>query len=785
MAIEHFLLSPLALTTALNLAVAATLASLAGIIAVRCWQTRSVPLRYSILLASLTLVLLTPAPVMIAQRFDIGLIRIAALRSPAKHSAPRDAYSNAVLRFPATVDGLSTSNQPYRRDSIPAGAATEIADAAEQQATANGSSRAARRTRQTADLAGNVWQVAASLLVAGWALGAVVAFVRLLRGWRLMARLRRSLVACHDGRALRFSASAAQAVGLRRGPPIFESPLAPAPLSLGLLCPAVVQPAGLVDQLDDAQLQAVLLHEMAHIAHRDLWIGLLQRLAAVAYWWNPLLHHINHQLSELREQRCDNYVVGQQGSGRRLAQVLVGLAERAAYRWPSALAVGLLESDLNGLEGRIKRLVSRSQAAETRLHPAVATLVAALGLVVGCLLVGANILAGGEPDDSTPANQTVKVDNQAALVQALAQAKPGVRILIAPGTYRGGLTLDNLQGSKEQPIIIAAADPRQPPVIEGGNSGLHLTDPAYLELRDLLITGSRINGLNIDDGGSYDTPAHHVVLRRITVRDVGSNGNQDGIKLSGLDDFRVAGCTVERWGKSGSAIDLVGCHRGEITGSTFLEGGLTSANAVQMKGGSRDIAVRRCRFEDAGGRAINIGGSTGRAYFRPRPQGYEAKDIVVEDCTFIGSMAPLAFVGVDGATVRHNTIYLPTRWVLRILQENQDPEFVACGNGRFTDNIIAFRSDELTSAVNIGPRTEPKSFVFAGNFWYCIDRPEKSRRSISLPTAEKNGVYEIDPMFIDPDRGNLKLQEKSPVRNAGPRSKRVDSTEEKLPGASR
>mgnify|MGYP006193671343 CR=1 FL=1 len=36
----------------------------------------------------------------------------------------------------------------------------------------------------------------------------------------------------------------------------------------------------------------------------------------------------------------------------------------------------------------------------------------------------------------------------------------------------------------------------------------------------------------------------------------------------------------------------------------------------------------------------------------------------------------VAFVGVDGATFRHNTIYRPTKWVLRILQESQEPRFV-------------------------------------------------------------------------------------------------------------
>src|SRR6185503_2470517 len=105
------------------------------------------------------------------------------------------------------------------------------------------------------------------------------------------------------------------------------------------------------------------------------------------------------------------------------------------------------------------------------------------------------------------------------------------------------------------------------------------------------------------------------VLRRVIVRDVGSDGNHDGVKLSGLDDFKVEECTVERWGKRGSAIDMVGCHQGVIRGCTIREGDETGANGVQMKGGSRDISLRACRFENAGGRAVNLGGSTGLPYF--------------------------------------------------------------------------------------------------------------------------------------------------------------------------
>jgi hypothetical protein len=362
----------------------------------------------------------------------------------------------------------------------------------------------------------------------------------------------------------------------------------------------------------------------------------------------------------------------------------------------------------------------------------------------------------------------VRVATRDDLQRAVQSAQPGTRILIAPGSYRGGLSFFAIRGAEGKPVSITAADAKRPPVFEGGASGIHLIDCAHVELSDLVLKGAGGNGINIDDGGSYSTPAHHIVLRNLRISDVGPRGNRDGIKLSGVDDLVVEGCTVERWGDGGSAIDMVGCHRGRVVGCTFRHRGDIAANGVQTKGGSSGVTIKRCRFESAGGRAVNIGGSTGRDFFRPRSARYEAKDITVEDCTFIGSMAPVAFVGVDGATVRFNTIYRPTRWVVRILQETRDADFVPCRNGSFTNNLIAFRADELRTAVNVGPGTEPRTFTFAGNHWYCLNKPQQSGR-LSLPVKETDGCYGQNPQFVDEEKRDLRLSETSPVRDAGVR----------------
>ncbi len=362
----------------------------------------------------------------------------------------------------------------------------------------------------------------------------------------------------------------------------------------------------------------------------------------------------------------------------------------------------------------------------------------------------------------------ITVSTRDELVRAVRSAKPGTKVLIAPGTYRGGLNFNQLRGAKDNPVVLAASDSKRPPVFEGGASCFHLTDPSYVELNNLVLTEVTGNGLNIDDGGSYDSPAHHVVLRELTIRDIGPNGNRDGIKMSGVDDFRVESCTVERWGSSGSAIDMVGCHDGRIVECTFRHKDADLGSGVQTKGGSKNITIQKCRFENAGGRAVNIGGSTGLSYFRPKPSGYEAKDITVEDCTFIGSMAPVSFVGVDGAVVRYNTIYRPTRWIVRILQENRGTEVVPCRNGIFTHNIIAFRSNELRTAVNVGAGTAAETFKFEKNYWYCIDKPDRSNR-LSLPVKEVGGNYGVNPQFVSESESVFRLKQTSPIRDAGVR----------------
>ena len=336
---------------------------------------------------------------------------------------------------------------------------------------------------------------------------------------------------------------------------------------------------------------------------------------------------------------------------------------------------------------------------------------------------------------------------------AVAAAKPGTKILLAPGNYGGGYQFANVRGAPDQPIIIAAADPQNPPVFSDANVGLHFSRPGYLELHDLVLRKLANNGLNIDDGGKPEgeAGAHHIFLRGLKISDIGDTKNQDGIKLSGVYNFRIIGCTIERWGTNGgSAIDLVGCHAGVIRDNTIRHTDPPPPNCtgVQCKGGSSTILIRENRFENAGGRAVNIGGSTGLQYFRPPlspgSEYAESRKISVQGNIFIGGIAPVAFAGADGGVFSFNTIENPARWALRIVQENRAAGFVPSRHGVFTDNVIIFESARWSAGgVNVGGGTAPETFTFARNWWYCRDQPARS--TPTLPVKETDGVYGRDP----------------------------------------
>lgn len=339
---------------------------------------------------------------------------------------------------------------------------------------------------------------------------------------------------------------------------------------------------------------------------------------------------------------------------------------------------------------------------------------------------------------------TIAADIQVQLGQlptALQNAMPGDNLLLAPGVHAGGLFRAGLQN-----VTIRSSDPTDRAIIRGGINNLQLSDATNVTIEQLVFEDGTGNGINIDDGGSFETPSTNITLRDITVRNVGAGGNNDGIKLSGVTGFLIDGVRVLNWGAGGSAVDPVGSHNGLIQNSLFRHtaGG---SSGVRPKGGSKNITIRANRFElpSGDGRAIQFGGSTGAQFFRfiDGDSGYEADSMVAAGNVIVGGNSAANWVNIDGGVYHHNVIQRPSRWTMRILNENQGGPYVDTRNGVFRDNIAVFNDtvSEYSQAVNIGPETEASTFSFANNQWFNLADPTAAGSTPSLPSAEPGGIY--------------------------------------------
>jgi hypothetical protein len=380
-----------------------------------------------------------------------------------------------------------------------------------------------------------------------------------------------------------------------------------------------------------------------------------------------------------------------------------------------------------------------------------------------------HVAVGGNDSNSGSASSPL-----ATIKKAADLATPGTAIRIHSGTYPGGTYISGLAGSATAPIWLGGAPGETPPVIQGGGEVIHLTKVRYLVVHDLVGRNTTQNGISIDDGGEYANAdaTRYVIFQRISVHDVGGSGNQDCLKMSGVNDFWVLDSEFARCGggTSGSGIDQVGCHHGVVARSSFTD---MAGNAVQTKGGSLDVEIKWNLMNNGGARAVNMGGSTGFQYFRPplstSSPNYEAKDIRVIANLIIGGAAPLGFVGCVDCLAANNTIIDPTNWLLRILQETVSSggtTFLPAQNGRFVNNLVYFDRGDLSTYINIGPSTNAPSFQFQNNLWYAHDNPSQSQPS-GLPASETGAVVGHDPGFSNPGAGDYDISSSSPAAGKG------------------
>ncbi len=193
------------------------------------------------------------------------------------------------------------------------------------------------------------------------------------------------------------------------------------PFLAGFVRPVILLPEDYETQFSEQELDAILAHELSHLARRDIQWNMCCRLLSIIAWPQPLLLLLSRRMTQANEEACDLAAVQQNISASLYASCLVNLSDRMT----SSLAERTLGTGITGFKSslgkRVELIMKNSQLNRylSRKTRAAVALGIAAAIFVGTTLLGVQSLSARQ-SASNAGKYGIVVDDrstpQAALV---------------------------------------------------------------------------------------------------------------------------------------------------------------------------------------------------------------------------------------------------------------------------------------------------------------------------------------------------------------------------------
>lgn len=308
-------------------------------------------------------------------------------------------------------------------------------------------------------------------LVGAWLCGVALFSLRLAGGFLLLERKWRTQSRVPSARVLALCHQLQGQLGLTRAIRYLECGWLQTPAMIGWLRPVILLPVTALTGLSEAQLRAVIAHELAHIRRHDFFVNFLQILVETLLFYHPAIWWLNRRIRAERELCCDEIAVSLTGDRLEYARTLARMAE-----WDKASSLAMA-ANRGSLSERILHVLGKRPAGAGRrilgVTGGVLFLAGALG-AANALFAIAYPIAPAKPDlkpvpvtiatapilpaDATPPKSKVSVQpitqKTATFEEAKANHRP--RKLIVPALDLSALLAAQIP---QTPLL-----PRDPPV---------------------------------------------------------------------------------------------------------------------------------------------------------------------------------------------------------------------------------------------------------------------------------------------------------------------------------
>jgi GWxTD domain-containing protein len=199
--------------------------------------------------------------------------------------------------------------------------------------------------------------------------GVLILSIRHLRNWTAARTLQRTGVCSAPDVWRQRLITLAARIKVSRPVMLLESGLASVPSVVGQLRPVILVPAGLLTSLPVAQIEAILLHELAHIRRYDYLVNMLQLAVESLLFYHPAVWWISGIMRAEREHCCDDMVVATGGDAYQYALALAALEETLFDKTTRHAPQPALAATGGNLVKRIHRLLYPMNKTNSALTP--------------------------------------------------------------------------------------------------------------------------------------------------------------------------------------------------------------------------------------------------------------------------------------------------------------------------------------------------------------------------------------------------------------------------------
>ncbi len=246
-----------------------------------------------------------------------------------------------------------------------------------------------------------------------WGIGALVVLFPCLFGIAVVWRLTRRAGGITSENSLRFIENVSELVGLKRPVNVRMSGDTTIPLTWGFQRPVLLLPAA-AEEWSAERLQAVILHEFAHIKRGDWVLQILSQIACAIYWFNPLVWIAANRLRTESERAADDWVLATGFKASDYADHLLQIIRSLKISTCRSIA-SVAMARPSGIERRIVAILDAGKRRHrvTRVAALASLLVtAAVLLPLAAMQISeASDIAAKQGEEEAPSPWKAKVDD--------------------------------------------------------------------------------------------------------------------------------------------------------------------------------------------------------------------------------------------------------------------------------------------------------------------------------------------------------------------------------------